>query len=241
MQPGLESSPPWPDPPPPRGGFCTQEHCRSATPLPLTSAHLELARPHFPSCRWDCELWLPGRYPLTLQASHGMAGLPPVPTPPNLYRPALGQLEGATLSCWVLGAGCWMLAGLGCWTGLGWAGSPPQQGLANRPPFFSAISLVEFHPSLLLPLPFTPTSPFTTTTVSDASPAPARHRHILQPKAGLFLSPSRTYLAFAAILSPAPPGLFHDLHIDPNELHRPSQSSRHTLNPTGARASEQGV
>lgn len=153
------------------------------------------------------------------------AGLPPVPTPPNLYHPALALLEGATLSCWVLG---WVL---------GWAGSPPQQGLPNRPPFFSAISLVEFHPSLLLPLHLTPASP---SAISDASPAPARHgTSCIQ--AGPFLSPSRTYLATAAILSPAPPGLFHDLHIDPNELHRPSQSSRHTLNPTGARASEQGV
>jgi hypothetical protein len=35
--------------------------------------------------------------------------------------------------------------------------------------------------------------------------------------------------------------LFHDPYIDPNELHRPSESSRHTLNPTGARASERGV
>lgn len=38
-------------PPSPRGFRST------ATPLPLTSAHLELARPHFSSCRWDCELW----------------------------------------------------------------------------------------------------------------------------------------------------------------------------------------
>lgn len=152
-------------------------------------------------------------------------GPPPVPTPPNLYHPALALLEGATLSCWVLG---WVL---------GWAGSPPQQGLANRPPFFSAISLVEFHPSLSSHSISLPHHHF---TISDASPAPARHGTSCT-QAGPFLSPSRTHLALAAILSPAPPGLFHDLHIDPNELHRPSQSSRHTLNPTGARASEQGV
>lgn len=43
--------PPMERPPSPRGFRST------ATPLPLTSAHLELARPHFSSCRWDCELW----------------------------------------------------------------------------------------------------------------------------------------------------------------------------------------
>ena len=102
----LTSSPPhsWADPLPlvVLGG--------TATPLPLTSAHLlELARPHFSSCRWDCELGLPGRYPLTLHALGGRGGLPPVPTPPNLYHPALAQLEGAT-HC---PAGCWA----GCWAG----------------------------------------------------------------------------------------------------------------------------
>lgn len=50
------TSRPWSEPPPPRGFRST------ATPLPLTSAHLELARPHFSSCRWDCELWLPCWY-----------------------------------------------------------------------------------------------------------------------------------------------------------------------------------
>lgn len=40
---------------------------------------------------------------------------------------------------------------------------------------------------------------------------------------------------------PHPPrtGLFHDPYIDPNEQHRPSEQSRHTLNPTGPRASEE--
>lgn len=43
-------------------------------------------------------------------------------------------------------------------------------------------------------------------------------------------------LAIAAILPPST-GLVHD-HLDPNAPHSPSQSSRHTLNPTGARARE---
>lgn len=48
---------------PPMNGHPSPRGFRStATPLPLTSAHLELARPHFSSCRWDCELWLPCRY-----------------------------------------------------------------------------------------------------------------------------------------------------------------------------------
>jgi hypothetical protein len=58
--------------------------------------------PHSLPCGWDCERWLPRRYPLALQAPGGRGGLPSVPTPPNLYHPALAQLEGATLSCWVL-------------------------------------------------------------------------------------------------------------------------------------------
>lgn len=43
-------------------------------------------------------------------------------------------------------------------------------------------------------------------------------------------------LATEAILPPST-GLVHD-HLDPNAPHSPSQSSRHTLNRTGARASE---
>lgn len=127
----------------------------------------------------------------------------------------------------------------GCWAGCAGLGGLPSPARAAKPPSFFLCDL----PRRISPLSPPPTpshSRITNSAISDASPAPARHgTSCIQ--AGPFLSPSRIYLAIAAILSPAPPGLFHDLHIDPNELHRPSQSSRHTLNPTGARASEQGV
>lgn len=157
-----------------------------------------------------------------------------VPTPPNLYHPALAFWRVPHCPagwCWVLGARCWPGAGAGR------APLPPSKGCQTALLF-----------SLRSPsLNFTPLSPptpshscITITNSDDASPTPARHGTSCI-KAGPFLSPSRPYLAFAAILSPSSLGLFHDPHIDPNALHRPSQSSRHTLNPTGARASEQGV
>lgn len=118
----------------------------TATPLPLTSAHLELERPHFSSCRWDCELCLPSCY-----LCHPARGQPDCKSPART-NPAYPSCTSPLGGCHTVLLG----AGLGV---LGWAGSPPQQGLANRPPFFSAISLAEFHPSLLLPLHLTPASP----------------------------------------------------------------------------------
>lgn len=74
-------------------------------------------------------------------------GLPRVPTPPNLYHPALALLEGATLSCWVLG---WVL---------GWAGSPPPARAAKPPSFFLCDLPRRISPLSLLPLHLTPASP----------------------------------------------------------------------------------
>lgn len=159
---------------PPSPSWFYARALQSATPLPLTSAHLELARPHFPSCRWDCELWLPGRYPLTLHAVRGRAGLPPVPTPPNLYHPALAQLEGATLSCWVLGA---LLGWAGCL--LGWAGWLPSPARAGKPPSFFLCDLS----SNFTPLsPPTPIHSRITTHRQRRFTRPSPSRHILQPR-----------------------------------------------------------
>lgn len=158
-----------------------------------------------------------------------------VPTPPNLYHPALAFWRVPHTHTVLLGgAGC---LGARCWPGAGAGAAPlPSKGCQTALLFSLRSPSSNFTP---LSSP-TPSHSCITITNSDASPTSARHGTSCN-QAGPPLSPSRPYLALAAILSPASPGLFHDLHIDPNELHRPSQSSRHTLNPTGARASEQGV
>lgn len=92
------------------------------------------------------------------------------------------------------------------------------------------------------PLLFVHQSRSTATTPTTSTPPRILESQIESSRQRILPSSStspQTYcidLATAAIL-PTSAGLVHD-HLDPNAPHSPSQSSRHTLNPTGARASE---
>lgn len=127
----------------------------------------------------------------TPQEDTNITSLPPVPTPPNLYHPALALLEGATLSCWVLGWVCWAgrapLPSKGCQTALLFSLRSPSP---NFTPLSSSHSISLPHHQLRHQRRFT-------------RPSPSRHilhpgRIIPQPLQNLFghcshLIPSTTW------------------------------------------------
>lgn len=130
----------------------------------------------------------------------------------------------------------------------------PSWALSPSPPTTWPLQEDQGHPNFALPFlcdsrrERNPTPPLlllhqlriTTTSSSTAALRIESSRRRILPQSRISLSPGLLIWPSTAILSPSPrKGLFHDPYTDPNEQHRPSQSSRHTLNPTGARASEE--